>query len=131
VVYFQSIGQDISERKKAQEELRIAATAFESQVGMVITDSNAIILKVNKAFSEITGFGADEAVGQTPRMLSSGRHDIMFYAAMWQSLRLNGAWTGEIWNRRKSGEVYPEWLTITAVKGASHGFLIEISLALA
>ena len=119
MVYFQSIGQDISERKKAQEELRIAATAFESQVGMVITDSNAIILKVNKAFSEITGFGADEAVGQTPRMLSSGRHDIMFYAAMWQSLRLNGAWTGEIWNRRKSGEVYPEWLTITAVKGAS------------
>lgn len=119
VVYFQSIGQDISERKKAQEELHIAATAFESQVGMVITDSNTIILKVNKAFSEITGFGADEAVGQTPRMLSSGRHDIMFYAAMWQSLRLNGAWAGEIWNRRKSGEVYPEWLTITAVKGAS------------
>lgn len=119
VVYFQSIGQDISERIKAQQELRIAATAFESQVGMTITDSNAIILKVNKAFTEITGFGADEAVGQTPRMLSSGRHDIMFYAAMWQSLHLDGTWAGEIWNRRKSGEVYPEWLTITAVKGGS------------
>ena len=119
VVYFQSIGQDISERIKAQQELRIAATAFESQVGMTITDSNAIILKVNKAFTEITGFGADEAVGQTPRMLSSGRHDIMFYAAMWQSLLLDGTWAGEIWNRRKSGEVYPEWLTITAVKGGS------------
>ena len=119
VVYFQSIGQDISERIKAQQELRIAATAFESQVGMTITDSNAIILKVNKAFTEITGFGADEAVGQTPRMLSSGRHDIMFYAAMWQSLLLDGTWAGEIWNRRKSGEVFPEWLTITAVKGGS------------
>jgi diguanylate cyclase (GGDEF)-like protein/PAS domain S-box-containing protein len=119
VQYFQAIGQDITQRKRDQEELRIAATAFESQVGMTITDSNSIILKVNKAFSEITGFCAEEAVGQTPRMLSSGRHGASFYAAMWQSLSLNGKWAGEIWNRRKSGEVYPEWLTVTAVKDNS------------
>ena len=114
--YFQSIGQDITERKKAQEELRIAASAFESQVGITITDANAVILKVNKAFTEMTGFSALEAVGQTPRILRSGRHDFDFYSAMWQSLTLHGTWAGEIWNRRKTGEVFLEWLTVTAVK---------------
>ena len=115
-LYFQSIGQDITQRKKAQEELRIAASAFESQVGITITDANAVILKVNKAFTEMTGFSALEAVGQTPRILRSGRHDIGFYLAMWQSLTLHGTWAGEIWNRRKTGEVFLEWLTVTVVK---------------
>jgi diguanylate cyclase (GGDEF)-like protein/PAS domain S-box-containing protein len=107
---------DITESQRASAELRIAATAFDSQQGMTITDSQRVILRVNKAFSAITGYSADEAVGQTPRMLSSGRHDRAFYVAMTAALENEGAWAGEIWNRRKSGEVYPEWLTISAVK---------------
>jgi len=108
---------DISFRKKAEAELRIAATAFESQEGMVVTDPDGVILRVNQAFVESTGYAADEAIGQTPRLLKSGRHDAAFYAAMWASLVNAGTWQGEIWDRRKDGEVYPKWLTISAVKG--------------
>ena len=108
--------RDITERKRAEANLRIAATAFEAQEGMVVTDADNVILRVNHAFTEITGYSAAEAIGQSPRLLSSGRHDEGFYRAMWQSLLDTGSWKGEIWNRRKSGEIYPEWLTITAVK---------------
>jgi diguanylate cyclase (GGDEF)-like protein/PAS domain S-box-containing protein len=114
VVYCSS--RDITERKKAENELRIAATAFESQEGILVTDANRCILRVNQAFTEITGYSAEEVVGMDPRLLSSGRHDGNFYAAMWASLHTTGAWKGEIWNRRKNGEVYPERLSITAVK---------------
>jgi diguanylate cyclase (GGDEF)-like protein/PAS domain S-box-containing protein len=110
------IGRDVTEQKNTEEALRIAATAFESQQGMVITDAQRMILRVNQAFTTITGYSAEEAVGQYPRILSSGRHDSTFYAAMTQSLETSGAWQGEIWNRRKDGEIYPEWLTISAVK---------------
>jgi diguanylate cyclase (GGDEF)-like protein/PAS domain S-box-containing protein len=113
---YRGAGTDITGRKLAEADLRIAATAFEAQEGMVVTDADSMILRVNRAFTEITGYAADEAVGQTPRLLRSGRHDAAFYQAMWESLRDCGTWKGEIWNRRKSGEVYPEWLTITAVK---------------
>ena len=107
---------DITERKRAETELRIAATVFESQEGMVITDANETILNVNRAFTQITGYTAEEMIGQTPRILKSERHNADFYNAIWQSLKDTGAWQGEVWNRRKSGEVYPEQLTITAVK---------------
>jgi len=107
---------DITDRKQAEEAQRIAATAFESQQGMAITNAQRVILRINKAFTDITGYSADEAVGQNPRLLSSGRHDAAFYAAMTDSLVRNGTWEGEIWNRRKDGEVYPEWLNISAVK---------------
>ena len=107
---------DITDRKQAEEAQRIAATAFESQQGMAITNAQRVILRINKAFTDITGYSADEAVGQNPRLLSSGRHDAAFYAAMTESLACNGTWQGEIWNRRKDGEVYPEWLNISAVK---------------
>jgi diguanylate cyclase (GGDEF)-like protein/PAS domain S-box-containing protein len=107
--------RDITERKQAEIQLRIAATVFESQEGMLITDANEIILNVNKTFTQITGYSAAEVIGQTPRILSSGRHDKAFYDAIWQSIHDTGAWHGEIWNRRKNGEVYPEQLTITAV----------------
>jgi diguanylate cyclase (GGDEF)-like protein/PAS domain S-box-containing protein len=110
------ITQDISDRKNAETQLRIAATAFESHEGMAITDAQKVILQVNQAFTEITGYGAQEVVGQSPHMLNSGRHDAAFYAMMWSAIALTGSWQGEIWNRRKNGEVYPEWLTITAVK---------------
>lgn len=111
--------RDITERKKAMQELQIAATVFESQEGMIVTDSNGLILRVNKAFTTITGYSAEEVIGRNPNLLSSGRQGKDFYAAMWQSLNERGAWEGEIWNRRKSGEIYPEHLAITAVKGLS------------
>ena len=98
------ISRDITGRKQAEEELRIAATAFESQLGMMVTNENRVILRVNQAFTDITGYGAHEAVGQTPRMLSSGRHDAAFYAVMWEEIKGRGSWQGEIWNRRKNGE---------------------------
>jgi diguanylate cyclase (GGDEF)-like protein/PAS domain S-box-containing protein len=113
---FLGVIQDITERKQAEEELRIAATAFESQEAMVVTDSNGVILRVNHAFIECTGYTAAEVIGQTPRLLKSGRHDDVFYGTMWEDLIWTGAWQGEIWDRRKNGEIYPKWLSITAVK---------------
>ncbi|MEO8343274.1 MAG: EAL domain-containing protein [Gallionella sp.] len=98
------------------QELRIAAASFETQEGIVITDANGIILRVNQAFTEATGYTAEEAVGQTPRLLKSGRHNADFYAAMWECIHRSGSWQGEIWDRRKNGEIYPKWLTITAIK---------------
>ncbi|MFA5923587.1 MAG: ABC transporter substrate-binding protein [Methylococcaceae bacterium] len=110
--------EDITEHKAAEEELRIAAAAFESQEGMIVTDAENVIIKVNQAFINITGYTAREAIGQTPQhLLRSNRQDTAFYTAMWDSIHHTGAWQGEIWNRRKNGEVYPEWLTITVVKG--------------
>ena len=110
---------DVSQRRQAEAELHIVATAFESQQGIAITDAGHMILRVNKAFTEITGYSAEEAVGRNPRLLSSGRHDATFYAEMWNCITRQGKWQGEIWNRHKSGEVFPEWLTITAVKNSA------------
>ncbi len=107
---------DITALKQTEAQLRLAATIFESQEGMVITDENEVILMVNQEFTNITGYSTDEIIGQTPRILSSGRQDKVFYTAMWQHIQESGAWQGEIWNRRKNGEIFPEWLTITAVK---------------
>lgn len=106
---------DITQRKLAETNLRIASTAFESQEAMLITDKNQVILKVNQAFVRVTGYSVDEAVGNTPKILKSDRQDADFYRAMWQALLKDGHWQGEIWNQRKNGEIYPEWLNITAV----------------
>ena len=125
---------DITQQKHTEEALRVAATAFESQEGMIITDAHGTILRVNSAFTEITGYETDEAVGEKMSLLKSGRHDTAFYAAMWEGIQRDGSWQGEVWNRRKNGEVYAEWLTITAVedKGGSitHyvGALTDITL---
>ena len=102
--------------QQALAELRIAATAFEAQEGMVIADRDCLIVRVNQSFTNITGYSAEEAVGRKTNLLKSGRQDDAFYAAMWESIVSSGNWHGEIWNRRKNGEVYPEWLTITAVR---------------
>ena len=110
--------RDITERKQVEIDLRIAATAFESQEGIMVTDTNNEILRVNQAFTRITGYTADEAVGKSPRLLRSGRHDANFYAAMWENIKSTGAWEGEIWNRRKNGEIYPQHLIISTVKNA-------------
>ncbi|MFZ4481641.1 MAG: EAL domain-containing protein, partial [Rhodoferax sp.] len=107
---------DITQRKVAEEAQRIASTAFESQQSTYITDANKVILRVNKAFTEVTGYTLQEAVGQTPALLKSGRQNAAFYTAMWDSIRRTGVWQGEIWNRRKNGTMYPEHLSISSVK---------------
>jgi diguanylate cyclase (GGDEF)-like protein/PAS domain S-box-containing protein len=107
---------DISLRKQSENELRIAATAFESQEGMMITDVDNVLIRVNKAFTTITGYSAEEVIGKGPDLLSSGKHDKMFYDEMWRKIIASNYWEGEVWNKRKNGEIHPEKLTITAVK---------------
>ena len=111
------LSREITERKQGEQQLRVAATAFESQEGMVVTDAETVILRVNRAFTDITGYSAEEVVGQTSNLLRSGHHDAAFFAAMWESIHRTDLWQGEIWNRRKNGEVYLGWLSVTAVKG--------------
>ena len=108
---------DITGRKQAEIELRIAATAFESLQGMLVADNHWVILRVNQAFSDITGYSAQEAVGNTPtQLLRSGVHDTVFFDTMVASLERTGAWQGEIWNRRKNGVLFPSWFAVTAIK---------------
>ena len=109
--------RDITEQKKAENELRIAAAAFDSQEGVFVTDANGIILRVNRGFINITGYSAEEVIGKNLRILKLTRHDADFYAVMWESINRTGAWEGEIWNQRKNGEIFPEHLIITAVQG--------------
>ena len=107
------------DQRRAESELRLAATVFASSAeGVTITDPAGTILAVNKAFTKITGYTEVEVVGQNPRILQSGRQDVTFYRDMWAALVANGSWRGELWNRRKDGGVFPEWITISAVKDA-------------
>lgn len=109
--------QDITERHQAAERLRQAATVFTStQDGVVITDLEGRILTVNRAFTVITGYHENEVLGRNTSLLQSGRQDRSFYQDMWQTIRTAGYWQGEIWNRRKNGEIYPEWLTVSTVR---------------
>lgn len=113
--------RDISRRKQSESSMRLANQAFESSLeGMTITDANGTILSVNSAFTAITGYSVAEVVGRNSRMLSSGRQSREFYEAMWQSINSTGKWQGEIWNMRKDGSVYPQWLNISRVKN-EHG----------
>ena len=112
--------QQYVQLKRSESELRIAATVFESQVGMMVTNEDGVILRVNQAFTLITGFTAEQVTGAKPNVLRSGRHDAAFYSAMWDTIQAGGTWEGEIWNRRPDGTVYPEWLTITVVKDTSN-----------
>jgi diguanylate cyclase (GGDEF)-like protein/PAS domain S-box-containing protein len=115
------VGRDITERIQSEEGLRLAASVFEcSREGILITTAgdDPRILRTNRAFTEITGYLPEEIIGQNPSVLKSGRQDESFYREMWQIIITQGAWHGEIWNRRKNGEIYPEWVSITAVKDA-------------
>ncbi|WP_428241919.1 sensor domain-containing protein [Gynuella sp.] len=116
VIGLVGIGHDVTERRRAEQELRIAATTFNSQEAIAITDAENRILRVNQAFCDISGYSCEDVVGKTPNLLSSGRHDSAFYDSMWQQLNEFGHWQGEIWNRRKNGEIYPEWLSINVVR---------------
>ena len=112
------ISIDITERKQIEEMLRVAAVTFETHDAIMITDARSNIIRANQAFQDISGYSAEEVLGKSPRILNSGRHEPAFYAAMWQQLNERGAWHGEIWDRRKNGQIYPKWLTISAVKNA-------------
>ncbi|NYT71093.1 EAL domain-containing protein [Halomonas sp. QX-2] len=107
--------QRIEEREQARAEAQIAAAAFQTHLGILITDPQGIILKVNETFSRITGYSEAEIVGNNPRMFSSGLQNAAFYRRLWKRVIKTGNWEGEIWNQRKNGELFPEWLTISAV----------------
>ncbi|WP_432473974.1 putative bifunctional diguanylate cyclase/phosphodiesterase [Amphritea sp. HPY] len=109
------MSEEISLRRKNEQQLRVAAVAFETQEGMCITDADNVILSVNQAFTEITGYIAEEAIGQTPKILRSGNHTAEFYMQIKDQVHSIGQWQGEIWCQRKNGEIFPEWLTITEV----------------
>lgn len=110
------IYDDITEHKKLEEKLRLAASVFSNtQEGIVITDINGIILDANKAFLAITGYALEDILGKNPRIFKSGLHEPEFYKELWQSIKSKHYWCGEVWNRRKNGEIYAEWLTISAV----------------
>jgi diguanylate cyclase (GGDEF)-like protein/PAS domain S-box-containing protein len=109
--------KDITEHRRAAESMRQAASIFENTVeGILIADKEGNIISVNPAFVKITGYTEDEVRGQNPRLLQSGRQDRNFYERMWGHLLSDGYWQGEIWNRRKNGEVYAEWLTVNVVR---------------
>ena len=107
---------DITRRKKLSEEVRMAAVAFQTIDGITVTDAKGCIQRVNKAFTAITGYTEEEVLGKNPSILHSGRQDQAFYREMWHRLLSEGTWSGEIWNKNKQGQIYPEWLTINAVK---------------
>lgn len=107
-------------RRQQEAQLNLANKMFEhSMEAMLITDANNRIIRVNRAFSEITGYSSEEVIGKDPSILRSDKHDDDFYRSMWQSLQLQGSWQGEIWNRRKNGEIFPEWSSFNIFKDAS------------
>ncbi|BCG63932.1 MAG: hypothetical protein methR_P1682 [Methyloprofundus sp.] len=130
----QELETEIERRKKIETQLRLLAITFETHESIVITDAKAKIVKVNKAFSKLTGYSAKEVIGNKMSILKSGRQLPDFYKEMWKKLIATGEYEGELWNRSKSGRIYPEYLTITAVKDETGavsnyvGILTDITL---
>ena len=121
--------RDITERKAAQEKLQLSARVFgHAREGIMVTDAQATIIDVNDAFTRITGYSREVVLGQNPRMLQSGRQNKAFYAAMWDALKEQGQWSGEVWNRRKNGEVFAELLAVSAVRDAQGQTLQYVAL---
>lgn len=116
MLLFTAFLRDITEQQNTARELQLAAQALEADEGIFITDEQGRILRINQAFTRITGYSAEEALGKNPRMLSSKQHDEAFYRAMWQCIGQDGSWRGEIYNKRKDGSIYPQSLSITAIK---------------
>jgi diguanylate cyclase (GGDEF)-like protein/PAS domain S-box-containing protein len=124
--YVRRLEDALHQRDRALEEskrhLNLAHKVIEASLdGIIITDKDGIIEAINPAFTTLTGYMAEEVIGQKPAMLRSGRHDEEFYAQMWTSIQTKGHWQGEVWNRRKNGDIFPEWLTITRIQDHEGG----------
>ncbi|OGT88977.1 MAG: diguanylate cyclase [Gammaproteobacteria bacterium RIFOXYA12_FULL_61_12] len=116
ITHFIAVKEDITAQKRAEDQLRLNATVFDTTTeGIMVTDADNRIKSVNPSFTRITGYLAEEVIGRSPRMLSSGRQDTQFYEELWRQLYKRGYWSGEIWNRRKDGAVYPEWLSLALI----------------
>ncbi len=116
ILYHEGILRDVTERRRSEEELKIAATVYKALgEAIVVTDASNTIMAINPAFTTLTGYSQEEAIGRTPSFLKSGKHDDKFYKEMWDTLRETGIWQGEIVNRRKNGELYDEWLSISTI----------------
>ncbi len=123
------IARDITQRKAADEKLKLAGRVFDhAREGIMVTSPSGVIVDVNEAFTRITGYARDEAVGQRTSLLSSGRQGKSFYVALWRELLERGYWSGEIWNRRKNGEVFAELMTISAIRDSQGGILQYVAL---
>ncbi len=121
--------RDITQRKEAENKIQLAASVFtHAREGITITYARGAIIEVNGMFSKITGYSREEVLGRNPSMLKSGRHDKAFYVAMWQALMTQGHWSGEIWNRRKNGEIYAEIRTISTVRDQAGAIQHHVSL---
>ncbi len=117
ITHYIAVKEDITARKRAEDQLRMNATVFETaSEGILVTDANNRVKTVNPAFTRITGYELEDIIGQDPKMLSSGRHEADFYHQMWEQIQSRGYWSGEIWNRRKDGSVYPEWISIVVIR---------------
>jgi diguanylate cyclase (GGDEF)-like protein/PAS domain S-box-containing protein len=116
------VRRDITDQRIAATKLELAGRVLEQSTdGIIVTDESNRIIMVNGAFTEITGYQASEVLGSDPKLLASGQHDAAFFQQMWKVLAEEGRWTGEIWNRRKNGEVYPQWLSLSALHRRAHG----------
>ncbi len=124
-----SMVEDISERKAAEEKLQLAALVYQnSSEGMMITDKDNFILDINPAFTKVTGYTLDEVCGKSPNFLNSGRQDAAFYQAMFQTIKVGGHWEGEMWNRRKNGEIYAAWQSINTIFNADGSVYRHVAL---
>ncbi len=120
---------DISDRKESELKLQLLARLFEqSSEGLLITNAQQQVVMVNQAFCSISGYQAEEVIGKDPRILSSGKHDKNFYQQMWHAIAEHGVWKGEIWNKRKDGSLYPEWLSISKIEGPEPGEIYYVGL---
>ncbi len=124
-----SSGQDITQQKKDEEDLRLLSQVFKcSNDAITITDPNANIIDVNESFTDITGYSREEAIGKGMNIMKSDKHDKEFYRNMWKSLLKTGQWSGEIWDRRKNGEIFPKWVSISSITGDYNQTLYYISI---
>ncbi len=127
--FAQALNHELAERKRAEAGMRLAATVFDTvDTAVLVTDKDTNIIKVNPAFTAITGYTAEDAIGKVPRMLSSGAHTREFYREMWRSIKTTGNWQGEIFNRRKNGEFFTEWLSINEVRDNEGNLTNYVSL---